>query len=147
MVETTQVEKVKAAVLRFVGWLDVTERPLTTTKLFASRSGTAAQKLGLHKTCARNTGGCPDDSLPRRWYPQPQTFLKPQRFPIADAHYAWALLFSRRHWVRSNITSERFTSWKFEGKRDTKVGLILPGDPFNWETRHGTFQAETPCHH
>jgi hypothetical protein len=94
MVETTQVEKVKAAVLRFVGWLDAYgETSYDHQSFFASDLGRRAKAL-YYTNPALGTLAVAPMILCEAFVPSARRlFWKPQRFPIADAHYAMGFAF------------------------------------------------------
>jgi hypothetical protein len=72
-------------------------------------------------------------------------FWKPQRFPIADAHYAMGFAFLSQA-LGEEQYYERAVHFLEVLKETRSKGWVnyCWGYPFNWETRHGTFQAETP---
>jgi len=94
MVETTQVENVNAAVLRFVGWLDAYgETSYDHQSFFASDLGRRAKAL-YYTNPALGTLAVAPMILCEAFVPSARKlFWKPQRFPIADAHYAMGFAF------------------------------------------------------
>src|SRR6266849_878135 len=94
MVETTQVEKVRASVLRFVRWLDAFgETSYDHQSFFASDLGRRAKALYYAKPLLGTLAVCPM-ILCEAFVPSARKlFWKPQRFPIADAHYAMGFAF------------------------------------------------------
>ena len=146
MVETTQVEKVKAAVLRFVGWLDAYgETSYDHQSFFASDLGRRAKAL-YYTNPALGTLAVAPMILCEALVPSARKlFWKPQRFPIADAHYAMGFAFlsqalgEEQYYGRAVHFLEILKETRSKGWANYCWGY-----PFNWETRHGTFQAETP---
>ena len=146
MVETTQVEKVKAAVLRFVGWLDAYgETSYDHQSFFASDLGRRAKAL-YYTNPALGTLTVAPMILCEAFVPSARKFFwKPQRFPIADAHYAMGFAFlsqalgEEQYYERAVHFLEVLKETRSKGWANYCWGY-----PFNWETRHGTFQAETP---
>src|SRR5712672_3616059 len=87
-------EHLRAAILRFVAWLDrFGETSYDHQSYFASDLGRSAKALYYRKPLLGMLAVSPmilsEALLPsaRRW------FWKPQRFPIADAHYAMGFAF------------------------------------------------------
>jgi hypothetical protein len=72
-------------------------------------------------------------------------FYKPQRFPIADAHYAMGFSFLARGNVRSEHyrRAVHFLNVLME-TRCPGYAHYGWGYPFNWETRRGVIKAGTP---
>jgi len=146
MVETTQVEKVKTAVLRFVGWLDAYgETSYDHQSFFASDLGRRAKAL-YYSNPALGTLAVAPMILCEAFVPSARKlFWKPQRFPIADAHYAMGFAFlsqalgDEQYYSRAVHFLEILKETRSKGWANYCWGY-----PFNWETRHGTFQAETP---
>jgi len=146
MVETTQVENVNAAVLRFVGWLDAYgETSYDHQSFFASDLGRRAKAL-YYTNPALGTLTVAPMILCEAFVPSARKFFwKPQRFPIADAHYAMGFAFlsqalgEEQYYERAVHFLEVLKETRSKGWANYCWGY-----PFNWETRHGTFQAETP---
>ena len=146
MLETTQVEKVKTAVLRFVGWLDAYgETSYDHQSFFASDLGRRAKAL-YYTNPALGTLAVAPMILCEALVPSARKlFWKPQRFPIADAHYAMGFAFlsqalgEEQYYGRAVHFLEILKETRSKGWANYCWGY-----PFNWETRHGTFQAETP---
>src|ERR1700679_4322375 len=97
-IETTAgnqaLEEVKAAVLRFVEWLDgYGETSYDHQSYFASDLGRGAKALYYTKPLLGKLAVAPM-ILSEAFLPSArQLFWKPQRFPIADAHYAMGFAF------------------------------------------------------
>jgi hypothetical protein len=146
MVETTQVEKAQASVLRFVEWLDsYGETSYDHQSFFASDLGRRAKAL-YYTNPALGTLAVSPMILCEAFVPSVRKlFWKPQRFPIADAHYAMGFAFlsqvlgDERYYRRAVHFLEVLKETRSKGYANYCWGY-----PFNWETRHGTFRAETP---
>src|SRR5208282_4842898 len=91
MVET---EKVRARVLRFVQWLDAFgETSYDHQSYFASDLGRSAKALYYRHRLLGTLAVFPM-IFSEAFVPSARTlFWKPQRFPIADAHYAMGFAF------------------------------------------------------
>jgi hypothetical protein len=72
-------------------------------------------------------------------------FWMPQRFPIADAHYAMGFAFLARA-LRDDTHYRRAVHFLeiLKETRSRDYEECCWGYPFNWETRTGTFKAGTP---
>src|ERR1700745_4076175 len=94
MTEIPAVEKVRAAVLRFVGWLDrYGETSYEHQSFFASDLGRSAKSLYYKKPLLGTLAVSPMIFC-EAFVPSARgLFWKPQRFPIADAHYAMGFFF------------------------------------------------------
>ena len=146
MVQTTQVEKVRTSVLRFVGWLDsYGETSHDHQSFFASDLGRRAKAL-YYTNPALGTLAVAPMILCEAFVPSARKlFWKPQRFPIADAHYAMGFAFlsqalgDEQYYGRAVHFLEVLKETRSKGRANYCWGY-----PFNWETRHGMFPAETP---
>src|ERR1700691_5867767 len=93
MVEAVEVEKVQAAVLRFLGWLDgFGETSYDHQSFFASDLGRRAKALYYTSPLLGKLAVAPMIFCEAFVPSARKLFWKPQRFPIADAHYALGLL-------------------------------------------------------
>ena len=74
-------------------------------------------------------------------------FWKPQRFPIADAHYAMGFAFlsqvfgGEQYYLRAVHFLEVLKQTRCQG-----CSRYCWGYPFHWETRRGTMRAENSAH-
>src|SRR5947207_15486455 len=89
MMAIADVEKVQAAVVRFIGWLDrYGETSYDHQSFFASDLGRRAKTL-YYKRPLLGTLAVSPMIFCEAFIPSARKlFWKPQRFPIADAHYA-----------------------------------------------------------
>lgn len=146
MVKTITTENVRAALFQFVGWLDrYGETSYDHQSYFASDFGRRAKALYYRKPRLGTIAVAPM-IFSEAFIPSArQLFWKPQRFPIADAHYAMGFAFlsgtlgeegyHRRavHFLEELIKS-----------RCPGFAHYAWGYPFNWETRRGTLKEGTP---
>ena len=140
------VDSVRARVLKFVNWLDrYGETSYDHQSYFASDFGRSAKALYYRRPALGILAVSPmifsEAFLPSAR----RLFFKPQRFPIADAHYAmgFAFLFKalgdKRYYHRAVHFLEVLKETRAPGYENYCWGY-----PFNWETRGGTLRANTP---
>jgi N-acylglucosamine 2-epimerase (GlcNAc 2-epimerase) len=142
----TDVEKVQAAVLRFVEWLDrYGETSYDHQSFFASALGRGAKALYYKKPLLGTLAVAPM-IFSEAFVPSTrQLFWKPQRFPIADAHYAMGFAFlsqffsEEQYYLRAVHFLEVLIETRCPGYEHYCWGY-----PFNWETRRGTMREGTP---
>jgi hypothetical protein len=140
------VDKLRASVLRFVRWLDYYgETSYDYQSVFASKFGGSAKALYYRRPVLGTLVVAPmvfcDAFAPsaRRF------FWKPQRFPIADAHYAMGFAFlaelreNEEYHQRAVHFLEILEQTRCRGYEDYCWGY-----PFDWETRTGTIKEGTP---
>jgi hypothetical protein len=145
-VETAEVKEVRAAVLRFVGWLDhFGETSYDHQSYFASDLGRGAKALYYRKPLLGKLAVAPM-IFSEAFVPSARRlFWKPQRFPIADAHYAMGFAFlsqvfgGEQYYLRAGHFLEVLKQTRCPG-----YSRYCWGYPFHWETRRGTMRAETP---
>jgi len=133
-------------VLRFVDWLDrYGETSYDHQSYFASDLGRKAKAL-YYKNRLLGTLAVSPMILSEAFFPSARRlFWKPQRFPIADAHYAMGFAFLSRalkeekHYSRAVHFLEVLVQTRCPGYE--RYGW---GYPFNWETRTGTMKEGTP---
>jgi hypothetical protein len=145
-VNETQIAKVEATVVRFTQWLDhFGETSYDHQSFFASDLARKAKSFYYKKPLLGTLAVSPMIfceafvPLARRF------FWKPQRFPIADAHYAMGFAFlsralgERKYYERAVHFLEVLEETRAPGYQDYCWGY-----PFNWETRRGTMWQATP---
>lgn len=140
------LEKVQASVLRFVQWLDrYGETSRDHQSFFASDLGRAAKALYYRKPLLGTATVAPM-IFAEAFVPSARAiFYKPQRFPIADAHYAMGFAFLAA--VLNDEQYYRRAVHFLEVLQETRCPgyeRYCWGYPFNWETRRGTMWAGTP---
>lgn len=138
--------EVEAAVGRFTRWLDgYGETSYDHQSYFASDLGRSAKALYYRKPLLGMLAVSPM-ILSEAFLPSARRlFWKPQRFPIADAHYAMGFAFlaatqkQESHLKRAVHFLEVLEKTRCKGFRNYCWGY-----PFNWETRTGTYHEGTP---
>jgi len=143
---TAQVEKVVTAVEQFCSWLDrYGEISYDHQSFFASKLGRSAKALYYRSPLLGTLAVAPMVFF-EALVPSARTlFWKPQRFPIADAHYAmgFALLAridgADKYYERAVHFLEVLQQTRCRGYEDYAWGY-----PFDWETRTGTIREGTP---
>lgn len=146
MAEIVAVEKVQAAVLRFIGWLDrYGETSYDHQSYFASDLGRGAKAL-YYRYRVLGTLAVSPMIFSEAFVPGARRlFWKRQRFPIADAHYAMGFAFlsqvlrEEQHYRRAVHFLEVLKGTRCQGYEHYCWGY-----PFNWETRTGTMKEGTP---
>jgi hypothetical protein len=141
-----EIAFIKAAVLRFVGWLDhYGEISYDHQSFFASDWARSAKALYYRKPLLGTLAVAPM-IFSEAFIPSArQFFWKPQRFPIADAHYAMGFAF-----LATVLKDEQYYKRAahflnvLEETRSPKYEHYCWGYPFHWETRSGTIWAQTP---
>lgn len=140
------LERIQASVARFVHWLDRHgELSYDYQTVFASRLGGRAKALYYRKPVLGTLAVAPmvlcDACVPSAR----RLFWTPQRFPIADAHYAMAFAFlagaygDESHYFKATHFLEVLKQTRCRG-----YSGYCWGYPFNWETRTGTIREGTP---
>jgi hypothetical protein len=146
LMNPTLVEKTVIAVNRFRGWLDrYGEISFDHQSFFASKVGRRAKALYYRKPLLGTLAVAPAIFC-EAFVPSARTlFWQPQRFPIADAHYAmgFALLAKidelDEHYQKAIHFLEVLQQTRCRG-----YGDFCWGYPFDWETRGGTIKEDTP---
>lgn len=146
MVAEIDTKKLRAIVVRFTEWLDgYGETSLDHQSYFASDFGRSAKSL-YYKWPLLGTLAVAPMIISEALVPSARRiFWKPQRFPIADAHYAMGFgllsqaLKEERYYQRAVHFLEVLKATRSPGYEHYCWGY-----PFNWETRGGTIWAGTP---
>lgn len=140
------VNRIAAAVDRFVGWLDgYGENSYDHQSYFASDFGRGAKALYYRKPLLGTMVVAPM-IFSEAFVPSARTlFWKPQRFPIADAHYAMGFAFLSQA-LKEDKYYQRAVHFLEVLKKTRCPGYehYCWGYPFNWETRRGTIKENTP---
>jgi hypothetical protein len=142
----TLIKQVQAAISRFIEWLDrYGETSYDYQSFFASALGRGAKALYYRKPLLGTLAVSPMIFC-EAFVPSARKFFwKPQRFPIADAHYAMGLAYlsqileEERYYQRAVHFLEVLKETRCPG-----YDCYTWGYPFNWETRGGTATEETP---
>jgi hypothetical protein len=138
--------KIVIAVNRFVAWLDrYGETSHDHQSYFASDLGRSAKALYYRKPWLGTLAVSPM-ILSEAFVPSARClFSKPQRFPIADAHYAMGFAFLSQ--ILGGEPPQKRAVHFLEVLRETRCpgfDHYAWGYPFNWETRNGTLKEGTP---
>ena len=143
--ELNRVE-VETAVNRFTRWLDgYGETSYDHQSYFAGGMGRSAKALYYRKPLLGMLAVSPM-ILSEAFFPSARRlFWKPQRFPIADAHYAMGFAFLARMEQRESHLKRAIHFLEvLEATRSKGFRNYCWGYPFNWETRTGTYHEGTP---
>lgn len=134
------------AVNRFCGWLDrYGETSYDHQSFFAGRLGRGAKALYYSNPKLGTLAVAPMVFCEAFLPSARRLFWRPQRFPIADSHYAigFALLAgtygAEKYYRRAIHFLEVLQETRCPGYKDYCWGY-----PFDWETRTGTFREGTP---
>ncbi len=140
------ITKVADSVDRFTHWLDrYGETSYDHQSFFASKVGRSAKALYYSKPLLGTMAVAPMIFCEAFLPSARQLFWKPQRFPIADAHYAMGFAFlakiygEEKYHQRAVHFLEVLKETRSPGYDDYSWGY-----PFSWETRTGTMFAGTP---
>jgi hypothetical protein len=140
------VEKVQAAIFRFIEWLDRHgESSFDQQSFFASDLGRSAKALYYRQPLLGTLAVSPMIFCEAFVPSARKLFWKPQRFPIADAHYAMGFAFLSQ--VLREVQHYRRAVHFLEVLKETRCpgyDHYCWGYPFNWETRGGTIKEGTP---
>jgi hypothetical protein len=146
MINESQTIAVRTAVERFTRWLDhFGETSHDHQSYFASDLGRSAKALYYRKPLLGMLAVSPMILSEALLPSARRLFWKPQRFPIADAHYAMGFAFlaqaqkQESHLERAVHFLEVLKTTRCKGFRHYCWGY-----PFNWETRNGTLAEGTP---
>src|SRR2546423_1614464 len=146
MIQGLPVSEIRTALQRFVQWLErYGETSWDHQSYFAGTVGRGAKALYYRKPLLGTLAVAPM-ILSEAFLPSARRlFWKPQRFPIADAHYAMGFAFLSRaldepaHHRRAVHFLEMLEETRAPGYERHAWGY-----PFDWETRNGTLKANTP---
>jgi hypothetical protein len=146
MTEMLAVEKVRAAVLRFVGWLDrYGETSYDHQSFFASDLARSAKALYYKKPLLGTLAVSPMIFCEAFAPWSRKLFWKRQRFPIADAHYAMGFAFLSQALGQEQYYRRAVHFLEVLGEtRCPGYSHYCWGYPFHWETRGGTIKEGTP---
>jgi hypothetical protein len=140
------VEKLQIAVLRFAKWLDgFGETSYDFQSFYASNLGRRAKAL-YYKNPFLGTAAVSPMIFCEAFVPSARRlFWRPQRFPIADAHYAMGFLFLARVFNEEKYYRRAVGFLDvLEQTRCKGYEHYCWGYPYNWETLRGTIKEGTP---
>jgi hypothetical protein len=140
------VEQVLTALGRFCGWLDrYGETSYDHQSFFAGKLGRGAKALYYRRPRLGTLAVAPMVFCEAFAPSARRFFWKPQRFPIADAHYAMGFAFlaelgkEDQYYHRAVHFLEILQETRCRGYEDYCWGY-----PFDWETKMGTLREGTP---
>jgi hypothetical protein len=142
----TASEKIITAIGRFIDWLDrYGETSYDHQSFFASDLGRSVKALYYRKPLLGTMAVSPTIFCEAFLPSARKLFWKPQRFPIADAHYAmgFALLSQALGQDQYHARAVHFLE-VLKKTRCPGYDHYCWGYPFNWETRRGTIREGTP---
>jgi hypothetical protein len=145
-VEPSTNKETKQAILRFVDWLDhYGEVSYDFQTFYASNLGQRAKALYYRRPLLGTLAVSPMVFCEAFAPSARRLFWKPQRFPIADAHYAMGFCF-----LAQALEQERYYRRALhfldilERTRCPGYENYCWGYPYSWETVHGTITEGTP---
>jgi hypothetical protein len=140
------VEKIETAIGRFSDWLDrYGETSYDHQSFFAGKLGRGAKALYYRRPMLGTLAVGPMVFCEAFVPSARRLFWEPQRFPIADAHYAMGFAFlasaqgGDKHYQRAVHFLEILQETRCRDYEDYSWGY-----PFDWETRTGTIREGTP---
>lgn len=140
------IEKVRAAVLQFVAWLDqFGETSYDHQSFFASDLGRRAKAMYYTNPFLGTLAVSPMIFCEAFVPAARKLFWKRQRFPIGDAHYAMGFAFLAQTLGKEQYHQRAVHFLEvLKATRSSGYDQYCWGYPFNWETRHGTMWQGTP---
>ena len=144
--EEKLLEKTAAGVQRFCGWLDsYGEVSWDHQSFYASKPGRIAKSLYYRKPLLGRLAVAPAVFCEAFVPSARRLFWKPQRFAIADAHYAMGFAFLAGFYKQDKYYHRAVHFLEaLETTRCPDYENYCWGYPFDWETSYGTFRAGTP---
>jgi hypothetical protein len=139
-------EKVAAAVSRFCGWLDrYGEVSYDHQSFYAGKLGRSAKALYYRSPLMGKLAVAPMVFSEAFVPAARRLFWKPQRFPIADAHYAMGFAYLARLYAENKYYQRAVHFLDvLQGTRCRGYDEYCWGYPFDWQTRMGLLRAGTP---
>ena len=136
---------IRAAVLRFVQWLRRYGETSRDHQTFFAGLGGRAKALYYRKPLLGTVAVAPMIACEAFVPSARRLFWKPQRFPIADAHYAMGFAFLYQA-LGEQAFYRRAVDFLdvLEATRCSRYERHAWGYPFDWVTRTGTIRAGTP---
>jgi hypothetical protein len=138
------IENIQSSVLRFVNWLDMYgETSYDHQSFFASDLGRRAKMLYYRRPKIGTLAVSPMIFCEAFLPSTRRLFWKPQRFAIADAHYAMGFAF-----LAATLGEEKYYR-RAVHFLEVLIGTKSPdyygwGIPFDWATIHGIIKEGTP---
>ncbi len=140
------VEKTLRGILLFVDWLDQNgELSHDWQGFYAGRFGRYAKALYYRKPLLGTLAVSPMVFCEAFVPSARRLFWKPQRFPIADAHYAMGFLFLAQVFGQEQYYKRAFHFLEIlEETRCPDYDRYCWGYPYDWVTMRGTIKQGTP---
>jgi hypothetical protein len=146
MVSASSAQKLQETISRFIGWLDrYGETSYDFQTFYASHIGQKAKTL-YYKQRLLGTVAVAPIIFCEAFVPSARRlFWKPQRFPIADAHYAMGFaalsesLGNKKYYQRAVHFLEALEATRCPGQKHHAWGY-----PFDWVGIGGTIKEGTP---
>ena len=145
-INEAMVGRIATAVDRFCAWLDrYGEMSYDHQSFFASKFGRSAKAL-YYRRPLLGTFAVSPIVFCEAFIPSARRFFwKPQRFAIADAHYAMGFTFLAEIHNRETYFTKAVHFLKvLEQTRCRDYKGYSWGYPFHWQTRNGTVKEHTP---
>jgi hypothetical protein len=140
------VVKIESTVESFVSWLDAYgETSYDHQSFYASKLGRKAKALYYRQPLLGTLAVAPMVFSEALLPSARRLFWRPQRFPIADAHYAMGFAFLAE--IHGKDEYYQRAVHFLEVLKETRcpgVEQYCWGYPFHWETRTGTIRSGTP---
>jgi hypothetical protein len=146
MAEPLPFDRIRAAIRRFVAWLDrYGETSHDFQSFYAGRLGRGAKALYYRNPTLGTLAVAPMVACEAFIPSARRLFWTPQRFPIADAHYAMGFACLARV-LREQAHHRRAVHFLdvLEETRCPAYEHAGWGYPFDWETIDGTIKTDTP---
>ena len=145
-IDSRRVDRIVRSVRRFIEWLDAFgETSYDFQTVYASRLGRRAKSLYYEHPRVGKLAVAPMVACEAFLPSARRMFFKPQRFPIADAHYAMG--FARLYRHTGNVyhldRARHFLEVLLRTSCQGRSGYGW-GYPFDWVTVDGTIPAGTP---
>lgn len=139
-------EKVLAAILRFIEWLDhYGEVSYDFQSFYAGSIGRSAKALYYRKKLLGTLAVSPMVFCEAFVPSARRVFWKPQRFPIGDAHYAMGFFFLSQVLEQEQYYKRGLHFLEIlEQTRCPGYDHYCWGYPYHWETLRGTIKQGTP---
>lgn len=144
--DTVPIEQIESAITQFCDWLDrYGETSYDHQSFYASKLGRTAKALYYRRPLLGTLAVAPM-VLCEAFVPSARKlFWKPQRFPIADAHYAMGFGFLAETYGAEKYHQRAVHFLEvLQETRSPAFKNFAWGYPFDWETRTGTLKATTP---
>ncbi len=140
------ISKIEDSIHRFLCWLaKYGETSFDHQTFFASRIGKKAKALYYERPLIGTVAVAPFIFCEAFFPSARRLFLKRQRFPISDAHYAMGFAFLNQSTGRVEyLDKARHFLDVLENTRCPGFDRYCWGYPFDWVTRNGTIPAGTP---